>query len=362
MLLLAIPFVTPIQGANATGRFVEMPLKHDAFFSTYCVHCHDSQTQEGMTRLDDIPFSITDIPAAERWQKVLGVLNAGEMPPKKETQPQADEKAALLEDLSKTMVGARKMLSDIVGATTMRRLNRRDYVNTIQSLLGVRVSVEGLPADTNPGGFDTSGGALFFSSDQFEQYLKVARRALDQVIVIGEKPEMKIVRIEAEDEANTRITGILRGYQMGGYRKYKMWKASDAFVEVGFRGESIESAMDLIACRKVRSPIRNPGIIEVEVDIPPLIDRLKASKEPDGGTLFDNVCLAYGSNIQSIHYLSNCPTLVTGGGAGIKLGQHIVLPNEKTPLCDLWLTLLQGIGIKVNSHGDSTGVLRELIG
>ena len=92
-----------------------------------------------------------------------------------------------------------------------------------------------------------------------------------------------------------------------------------------------------------------------------LIDRLKASKEPDGSTLFDNVCLAYGSNIQSIHYLTNCPTLVAGGGAGIKLGQHIVLSDEKTPLCNLWLTLLQGVGIDVESHGDSTGRIEELL-
>ena len=92
-----------------------------------------------------------------------------------------------------------------------------------------------------------------------------------------------------------------------------------------------------------------------------LIDKLKASKEPDGSTLFDNVSLAYGSNIQSIHYLTNCPTLVTGGAASIKLGQHVVLPDEKTPLCNLWLTLLQGVGINIQSHGDSTGVVRELI-
>lgn len=91
-----------------------------------------------------------------------------------------------------------------------------------------------------------------------------------------------------------------------------------------------------------------------------LIDRLKTSEEADGSTLFDNVCLAYGSNIQSIHYLTNCPTLVAGGGAGIPLGRHIVLPDEKTPLCNLWLTLLRGVGINVDSHGDSTGVVQEL--
>ena len=92
------------------------------------------------------------------------------------------------------------------------------------------------------------------------------------------------------------------------------------------------------------------------------IDKLKASREPDGSTLFDHTSLSYGSNIQSIHYLSNCPTLITGGGAGVKHGQHLVMPDPKTPLCNLWLTLLQGSGIAVDSHGDSTGVIQDLIG
>jgi hypothetical protein len=91
-------------------------------------------------------------------------------------------------------------------------------------------------------------------------------------------------------------------------------------------------------------------------------DKLKASKEPDGSSLFDHVSLSYGSNIQSIHYLDNCPTLITGGGAGIQHGRHLVMPDSKTPLCNLWLTLLQGCGINTDSHGDSTGVIRELIG
>jgi hypothetical protein len=92
-----------------------------------------------------------------------------------------------------------------------------------------------------------------------------------------------------------------------------------------------------------------------------LIDKLKATKEADGTTLFDHTALAYGSNIQSIHYLDNCPTLITGGGAGVKLGQHLVMSDPKTPLCNLWLTLLRGNGLNVASHGDSTGLIHELI-
>jgi len=90
-----------------------------------------------------------------------------------------------------------------------------------------------------------------------------------------------------------------------------------------------------------------------------LIDKLKATKEADGSSLFDHVALAFGSNISSIHYLTNCPTLLTGGGANLKLGQHLVLP-EDTPLCNVWLTTLQGVGIQTERHGDSTGVVKEL--
>lgn len=90
------------------------------------------------------------------------------------------------------------------------------------------------------------------------------------------------------------------------------------------------------------------------------IDKLKASKEADGSSLYDHVSLSFGSNINSIHYLTNCPTLITGGGSGVKHGRHLVLENPKTPLSNLWLSLLQGAGMDVASHGDSSGVVDEL--
>jgi hypothetical protein len=91
-----------------------------------------------------------------------------------------------------------------------------------------------------------------------------------------------------------------------------------------------------------------------------LLDKLKATKEADGSRLFDHVALAYGSNIRTEHNLDNCPTLLTGGGAGIKLGHNIVAPKD-TPLCNTWLTLLHGIGVNAERHGDSSGVLKEIV-
>ncbi|MHC4994679.1 MAG: DUF1552 domain-containing protein, partial [Planctomycetota bacterium] len=83
-------------------------------------------------------------------------------------------------------------------------------------------------------------------------------------------------------------------------------------------------------------------------------------KEDDGSSLFDHVCLSYGSNINTGHKLTNCPAILTGGGAGIHHGRHIVMEDDKTPLSNLWLSLLQGSGVNVAHHGDSTGVIEEL--
>jgi hypothetical protein len=91
-----------------------------------------------------------------------------------------------------------------------------------------------------------------------------------------------------------------------------------------------------------------------------LLDKLKAVTETNGSRLFDHTTVVFGSNISNVHSLTNCPTLLAGGGAGIKLGHHLVAPKD-TPLCNVWLTLLRGSGIELERHGDSSGVFKSLI-
>jgi Protein of unknown function (DUF1552) len=90
------------------------------------------------------------------------------------------------------------------------------------------------------------------------------------------------------------------------------------------------------------------------------LDKLKATREPDGSSLFDHVALAYGSNIRTGHELSNCPTILSGRGAGWKLGHNLVAPKD-TPLCNAWLSMLHGVGVQAERHGDSTGELKEIL-
>ena len=199
---------------------------HREFFKQYCVECHNAEKQKGKLRLDNIPFTIDSIELADRWQKILNSLNSGEMPPDDAKQPEKGAKTEFLDKLSRTMVAARSTLSDQGGKITMRRLNRREYKNTMRDLLGTEVDARDLPADGGAGSFDTVGGSLFMSSDQFEQYLNIARKALDEVLTTN-KVEKKIERREAEDLAKRVVRGTYGGYYLGGYKKAMEWKNSD---------------------------------------------------------------------------------------------------------------------------------------
>lgn len=182
-----------------------MPTVHRQLFVKHCFECHDAATEEGSVNLEDLTFDIAkDIETAEKWAKILGVINSGEMPPEDSEPLPDDDKAAFLQDLSNRMVTARMILSDTGGEITMRRLNRREYANTIESLLGVRPDVSDLPDDQATAGFDTAGASLFFSSDQLEQYLAAARRSLRLAMNDQSGKKIRTVRVEPEDEYNER--------------------------------------------------------------------------------------------------------------------------------------------------------------
>lgn len=89
-------------------------------------------------------------------------------------------------------------------------------------------------------------------------------------------------------------------------------------------------------------------------------DKLKSTRDASGQSLFESTTVSYGSNISHGHTLRNCPAIVAGNATRLKLGQQIVLP-EKTPLCNLWLTLLHANDLELHKFGDSQGLVEELL-
>jgi hypothetical protein len=91
------------------------------------------------------------------------------------------------------------------------------------------------------------------------------------------------------------------------------------------------------------------------------LERLKATPEGNG-TLLDHSLLLYGSGMgnPNVHDHTNLPTLVAGGAAGgMKGGRHIRY-DKPTPLANLHLTLLEKVGVRIDSFADSNGTMDEL--
>jgi hypothetical protein len=90
------------------------------------------------------------------------------------------------------------------------------------------------------------------------------------------------------------------------------------------------------------------------------LSRLKSVNEGDG-TLLDNSMIVYGGAISdgNRHNHDNLPILLAGrGGDTLAVGRHVKL--NKTPMTNLYLSMLDRMGVKTERVGDSTGKLENV--
>ena len=91
-----------------------------------------------------------------------------------------------------------------------------------------------------------------------------------------------------------------------------------------------------------------------------LLDALKKKRE-EGAPLLDDTMVMFGSNLGNAnsHDTRNLPILLAGGG--FKLGQHAAFDADKNkPLCNLFVSMLQQLGVETDNFGSSTGTLTGL--
>jgi len=91
------------------------------------------------------------------------------------------------------------------------------------------------------------------------------------------------------------------------------------------------------------------------------LDRLASVPEGDG-TLLDHAMVVYGSGLSdgNRHTHEDLPVVVVGSGGGaFTTGRHVVYPAG-TPMTNLFLTLLDRVGVRPDAVGDSTGRIDQL--
>jgi hypothetical protein len=91
------------------------------------------------------------------------------------------------------------------------------------------------------------------------------------------------------------------------------------------------------------------------------VEKLKSIREGDS-TLLDNSMIVYGAGLSdgNRHTHEDLPTVIAGrGGNYLKSGRRIVYRKE-TPMSNLFLTMMDRMGVHVEHFGDSTGRLQGL--
>ena len=92
------------------------------------------------------------------------------------------------------------------------------------------------------------------------------------------------------------------------------------------------------------------------------LGKMDATKEGNS-TLLDHSLILYGSNLSvpTSHSQRDLPIILAGGAAGrIQGGRYLAFPGDGTPLTNLYLTMLDKVGVPTEKFGDSTGRLNRL--
>ena len=148
-----------------------------AVFDQYCVTCHNQRLKTAGLMLDKLdaanPAANPDI-----WEKVIGKLRAGSMPPAGMPRPDAATYRTVAATLANEIDRAWAAHPNPGRIGAVQRLNRSEYNNAIRDLFALDLDVKSqLPGDeTADGSFDDFADSLSISTAHLERYMSVARQ------------------------------------------------------------------------------------------------------------------------------------------------------------------------------------------
>ncbi len=182
----------------------------------FCLDCHSTEEQEGDLDLERFA-SLEQVRRAPRvFQKVVEMLDNGEMPPKKKRQPSADQRRQI-RDWARTYLDAEARAgAGDPGPVVLRRLNNVEYDNTIRDLTGVALRpAREFPVDGAAGeGFTNVGEALAMSPALLDKYVDAAKGVAAHAVLLpdGIRFSTKSTRRDWTDEIVNQIKQLYRAH------------------------------------------------------------------------------------------------------------------------------------------------------
>lgn len=191
---LTVLLLTPIVGG---AEPTEVPEAIQEILYQRCFECHDADSEKGDVNLDRNSIDWGNLHDMDLWLRVYDALDHALMPPPEKEDPTREEKELILGFLRE------KMLEQIpIGGTLPRRLNRREYEQTIRDLFHLRSFKLplGFPGDSEFHGFDNVSEGLVLSPAHLEAYSKVAAEIADELFPPKkEAPEIRKWEAGPED-------------------------------------------------------------------------------------------------------------------------------------------------------------------
>ncbi len=196
------------------------------FFKTHCVDCHSGEKAEAGIDLSKVDENTAIEKERPRWNQIRGLIEIGAMPPPDfEPLPTLEQREEIAAWIDRRINHVDCDLVTDPGRVTLRRLNNREYDNTVRDLLGTDFSPSELvafPSDGVGNGFDNQGDVLTLSPLQLEKYFDAARLITDRIIVtdrealrkqrgdggqipLKEKVTARFLFAEGEYELSTRL-------------------------------------------------------------------------------------------------------------------------------------------------------------
>ena len=174
-----------------------------AFFGTYCQECHGPDKQKGDRRFDTLALPVAKADTLIDLQDVIDQLTLGEMPPAKaKTQPDAQKVSEVVTLLTQLVADGHARLSSTGGQTVLRRLNRREYANTVGDLFGLNMTMfdptTKFPRDQVVQHLDNVGDALKTSGYLLAQYIEAADQVVEKAFAQRERPAEKTWKFDGD--------------------------------------------------------------------------------------------------------------------------------------------------------------------
>lgn len=184
-----------------SGDYVSADDVFEKFLTNHCVRCHGPQKAEGDIRFDQLSRDFNSGIDTQHWAEALDKLNSGEMPPKEEPQPTADEISIFVLNLDSRIKAGRAARMAARPAVSHYRLSRKEYQNTVYDLLGVRYDPAKpgeLNEDTLWHGYERIGSQLSLSPSHVDRYYRAAHTVLDRAFPATTSEPRKVRKTAAE--------------------------------------------------------------------------------------------------------------------------------------------------------------------